>query len=554
MKSSALLALALTVSFATSALAKPAARTLAAELDTIVARRFPPNGPGAAVLVRKGDSVLLRKGYGSADLELDVPMRPEYIFRLGSITKQFTAAAIMMLAEQGKLALADDIRKYVPDYLPKGAPVTIEQLLTHTGGVPSYTSVPAFRLHARDDLTHAQVVAMVKDLPLDFAPGTKWSYSNTGYFLLGMVIEKASGKRYDAFLAERIFQPLGMSHTRYGDVEPIIPGRIPGYDRVGAGYQNLEFVSMSGPFAAGALISSVDDLARWDRAITDGKLLQASSWSRIFTPERLKDGSDTRYGFGWSIGAVQGHRVVSHGGAIPGFNAEIARLPDDGVLVVVLCNSSPGVTNPGDLALRLAASAIGKPIVDPQPVTLAPEILDRYAGVYLADDKTRAVVRRDGTQLTVLQSGGHMTLDAESDGRFFIRNLLTRIVFTHDDGGRVTGFDRIGADGNVEHFTRTDQPLPAPRVAVAVDAQLLDGYVGRYELAPGFVITISREATQMFAQATGQDRLELFASAPAEFFLTVVDAQISFVVGKSGRAEALILHQNGHDSRGKRLP
>jgi CubicO group peptidase (beta-lactamase class C family) len=359
-----------------------AASDLAAQLDAIVAPHFKPGEPGVAVLVKKGDQILLRKGYGLAEVELGVPVRPEHIFRLGSVTKQFTAAAIMMLVGEGKLALTDDLRKYVPEYPQKSAKVTIEHLLTHTSGVPSYTDQPGFGKRTREDLSHAELLATFKDLPLEFVPGEKWHYSNSGYYLLGMVIEKVSGKSYAQFLDERIFKPLGMTHTSYGDDERIIPGRVSGYGREGDKFSNADFISMTVPFAAGSLVSSVDDLALWDRAIRDGKLLGKAGWARVFTPAKLKDGSSSHYGFGWVVGALQGRPTLWHNGGIPGFNSAIVRLPGDGVVAIVLCNSIPAQVVPEDLGFRLAAAAIGKPLVEPNAIKLEPAALDRYVGVY----------------------------------------------------------------------------------------------------------------------------------------------------------------------------
>ncbi|MGZ3443829.1 MAG: serine hydrolase, partial [Polyangia bacterium] len=437
---------------------------LTAQLDAVVAPRFKSDGPGAAVLVKKGDRVLLRKGYGMANIELGVPVRPEHVFRLGSITKQFTAAAIMMLVDDGKLSLRDDVRKYVPEYPQKKGVVTIEHLLTHTGGVPSYTSQPAFEKHMRDDLSHAELLATVKDLPLDFLPGEQWAYSNSGYYLLGMVIEKVSGKSYGDFVMQRIFKPLGMTHTSYGDNEPIIAGRVEGYEEADGGrVVNAPFLSMKQPYAAGSLVSSVDDLALWDRAIRDGKLLARASWARVFTAAKLKDGSSTGYGFGWMVGDERGHRLVSHNGGINGFSTMIVRLPDDDVVAVVLCNSP---SEHASLARKLALLAAG--VAPPKPIALATAALDKYVGVYKLDEKRRFVVRRDADHLTAQPSGGPVfPLLAEADGTFFVEEPPIRAIFTRDKSGAVTGADVTMPAPR--HFVRTDEPLPAERQAVALD-------------------------------------------------------------------------------------
>jgi CubicO group peptidase (beta-lactamase class C family) len=531
-----------------------AASDLTVHLDGVIAPHFPANEPGAAVLVKKGDRILLRKAYGLADVELGVPMRPELIFRLGSITKQFTAAAIMMLADEGELSLHDDVRKYVPEYPAHGAKVTLEHLLTHTSGVPSYTAQEAFHKRVSEDLTCAELLATFKDLPLEFSPSEQWRYSNSGYYLLGLVIEKASGKSYAEFVGERIFGPLGMADTGYADADKSIPSHVVGYDRAGDRFVNAEPWSMKAPFAAGGLVSSVDDLARWDRAICDGKLLKKESWARIFTAAKLKDGSSTGYGFGWSLGAWQGHRIASHSGGIPGFSTAITRMPEDRVVVVVLCNSFGGPTQTRELALKLAALAIDKPVVDPNRVKVDGAVLDRYVGVYKIDDKQRVVVRRDGDHLTLQRSSGDLlTLTAESDTQFFVRDTALRFAFQRDGSGHVREYEVTQPDGSVAHRRRTDAPLPVQPTVVSVDAKILDGYVGEYELAPGFILAITREGGQLYAQLTGQPRLEIFASAQTEFFLRAVDAQLTFHADALGRVASLVLHQAGRDVSAKRM-
>ncbi len=533
----------------------PSVSDLTAQLDALAAPYFPANQPGAAILVRKGEQVLLRKAYGMAQLELGVAMRPEMIFRLGSITKQFTAAAVMMLVDEDKVSLQDDVRKFVPEYSPPNtAVVTIEELLTHTGGVPNYTEQPTFHRRRREDLTHREVLETFKDLPLEYSPGTRWRYSNSDYYLLGMVIEKVAGMDFPTFLAERLTKPLGMSHTGYGAVERIIPGRVAGYDRNGDVFSNAALLSMSPPFAAGGLVSSIDDLALWDSAIANGKLLKKVSWERVFTPARLRDGTATHYGFGWSIGAWEGHRVVSHGGGIPGFSTAIMRFPEDEILVVVLCNALPAKTDASGLALKLAATVAGRPIADPPVVAVAPAILDRYVGVYAIDDKLRAVVRRDGARMTVQQTGGPLlALQARSESGFFVKGTPLRFEFLRDRAGRVTAFDATQPNATTEHRIRTDEPVPGRPAIISIDAKVLEKYVGAYELRPGFVATITRDGAGLYIQATGQERFEMFPTAANKFFLEAVEAQITFHPGTAGVADSLVLHQGGRDVTGKRL-
>jgi CubicO group peptidase (beta-lactamase class C family) len=223
---------------------------LAGQLDQRLSDLFKPDAPGAAVLVVRGGEVILRKGYGLANLELGVPIQPEMVFRLGSVTKQFTAMAILMLSEEGKLALTDDITKYLPDYPTHGQTITIEHLLTHTGGIKEYSSVPTWPALSHTDVTPQELVAVFQNEPLDFAPGERWAYSNSGYILLGAIIEKVSGLSYAEFIQQRIFTPLGMTHSYYDDSTHLIPGRVAGYTPTADGYVNAEDLSMTHAYAA----------------------------------------------------------------------------------------------------------------------------------------------------------------------------------------------------------------------------------------------------------------------------------------------------------------
>jgi len=252
------------------AVAQPAPvsdENLAKAINETLAQTYKSNEPGSAVVVVNGGRVIFRKGYGMANLELGVPVEPDMVFRLGSVTKQFTAVAVLMLAEQGKLSLDDDITKFIPDYPAKTQRVTVEQLLTHTSGIKSYTSLPEWLLMWRKDTELNELIGLFKDKPADFAPGERWAYNNSGYVLLGAIIEKASGQSYQDFIEKNIFQRLGMAHSFYDNTARVIPRRVTGYSKGKDGYINAPYLSMTQPHAAGALVSSVDDLALWDAAL-----------------------------------------------------------------------------------------------------------------------------------------------------------------------------------------------------------------------------------------------------------------------------------------------
>jgi D-alanyl-D-alanine carboxypeptidase len=330
---------------------------LVAKIDALAAAALAqPGAAGISVGVALGDTIILDKGYGQADLENALPATGASAFRIASVTKQFTAAAVLRLAEQHKLALDDDITKYV-DYPTQGRAVTIRHLLTHTSGLKSYTDVPGFFDHTSNDLSPQQVLDPVRGLPFDFEPGTKWAYCNTGYHLLGLIIERVSGVPYAKYMQDEFFTPLELTHTRYDETHDIIPGRARGYAVMNGVPANAPYLSMTIPYSAGGLLSSAGDLVRWQLALNAGKVLFADSRTQMTTPGTLADGSRTRYGMGLFMDDVDGHPNLMHEGGIPGFNSILVYFTNEKLSIAVLSNS-PAVSA-GRLAAEIAREAWG---------------------------------------------------------------------------------------------------------------------------------------------------------------------------------------------------
>jgi D-alanyl-D-alanine carboxypeptidase len=406
----------------------------------LVHATFQATQPGGAVIVVKDGRTIYRDAVGMASLELGVPLQADSVFRIGSVTKQFTSASVMMLVEQKKLALDDDITKFFPDYPTGGRRITVEHLLTHTSGIRSYTSLPGWRGAWGKDFTTTELIDLFKNEPMDFEPGEKYLYNNSAYFLLGALIEKVSGVPYAEFVSKNIFEPLGMTRSRYGDTGPVLPGRAQGYARDASRFVNAPYLSMTQPGAAGALVSTVDDLATWDTAVSAGRLITPASWQRIFTPYRLNNGRSTGYGFGWQIGTFDGHAVHEHGGGIHGFSAYVVRLPEDHVYVAVLANSSNADT--GGLARKLAALAAGKPLVDPPAVSIAASALKEFAGVYMFDDLKVVVTAGDSLVVQVPNGVPPSTLVPMGTDRFFVRGSFSRFTFERNAAGEVVAVTR----------------------------------------------------------------------------------------------------------------
>ena len=311
--------------------------------------------PGLSLLVSKGGQIARAEGFGLANVELQVPVRPETVFQSGSVGKQFTATAVMMLVEEGKVALDDPLTKYFPDAPGAWKEVTVRQLLSHTAGFTDYPE----KFDFRKDWTEDELLKVVEGIPLAYPPGTKWDYSNLGYLTLGILIHRVTGEFYGDFLQQRIFQPLGMQTTRILSEADIVPNRAAGYRLVNGELKNQEWVApMVNTTADGSLYFSILDLAKWDAALYGERLLKRSSLDLMWTPVKLKDGSPNKgadgsaYGFGWFVGNQKGHRVIGHDGAWQGFQTTINRYVDDRVTVVVLTNLAEG--KPWEIAQHVA--------------------------------------------------------------------------------------------------------------------------------------------------------------------------------------------------------
>jgi len=308
------------------------AQEIAPKVDECVAAYTRDHRFMGSVLIARSGRVLVEKGYGMADLELDVPNTPQTKFRLGSITKQFTAAAILQLEEQGKLSVNDPISKYFVESPAAWKDITIHHLLTHTSGIPNYTDFPGFMANeTRKPLTVPLLIGLFESKPLDFEPGAKWKYSNSAYELLGYVIEKLSGVSYEDYLKQHIFDPLEMRSTGYDHAAPVIRNRASGYAVKNGQFENAPFLDMSIPYSAGALYSTVDDLYRWDRALYTEKVLGRKAIEKMYTPFK------NNYAYGWDVRETP-RRQYAHGGGIFGFSTFIIRYPADDALIVVLSN------------------------------------------------------------------------------------------------------------------------------------------------------------------------------------------------------------------------
>jgi CubicO group peptidase (beta-lactamase class C family) len=497
------------------------------------------------VLVARGSDVLLSKGYGSANLEWDIPNTPTTKFRLGSITKQFTAASILMLEERGKLKLDDPIKKYVPEAPAAWEPITIFNLLTHTSGIPNFTNLPEYKTLKLEATPVAKTIAVVRDKPLDFSPGEKMSYSNSGYLVLGYVIERITGASYEKFVTDNIFVPLGMKDSGYDSNTAIIAHRAAGYTSSAAGPVNADYVHMSVPHAAGALYSTTEDLLRWEQGLFSGKLISATSLAKMTTPFK----SD--YAFGVMVQTAGGRKVIQHGGGIEGFNTFLAYYPDTKLTVAVLANLNGQA--PNQIAATLADLAHGGTVQltsERKEIALPVATLAKYVGTYEVAPGVNMLMRLVGDHLTT-QLGGQRQIPvfAESETKFFLKVVDAQVEFFTDASGAVTHavMYQNGGERRARRISGTVAE-PSPRKEMALPASTLARYVGKYQMPSNAELSVTLEGTQLMAQLTGQPAFPVFAESETLFFFKVVDATLEFQKDTCGAVTAVRLRQGPIDS------
>ena len=387
-----------------------------------------------SVLVARDGNVVLSKGYGMANLELDVPNTPSTKFRLGSVTKQFTAAAILLLEERGKLKLEDRVKAHLPDSPMAWDRITIFNLLTHTSGIPNFTAFANYSEIKATNRTAAAAVAAVRDRPLEFGPGEEYRYSNSGYVALGAIIEQVSGQSYETFVVENIFKPLGMNDSGYDSNTAIIKRRASGYTRIPAGgYRNAGYLHMSIPHAAGALYSTTEDLVRWQQARCGGKVLKNPSLDRMITPFK----NDYALGIGSAL--EKGRRVIAHNGGIDGFNTRLAYYPDTKTTVIALSNVNGPV--PDVLVPQLGRLMHGDAVTltsERKEVTVPADTLAKYVGAYELAPGVMMTTTLEGGQLYAQMTGQvRNAVYPQTATLFFLKVVDAQIEFAPDGSSLV---------------------------------------------------------------------------------------------------------------------
>ncbi len=412
------------------------------QIDEMLSRRYPKDQPGAAIIAVKDGAVVFRKAYGMADVELGVPMTAEMALPIGSLSKQFTAVAVMMLIEEGKLSLDDALTSLLPGYPASGRTIRVRHLLSHTSGIKNYNDIPAWQARIREEITPRELIDIIKVEALDFPPGEQWKYCNSGYTLLAAIIEKVAGQPFESFVEERIFKRLNLNRTSFASDERIIRGRARGYEKKNGQIFNAQFMSMSHLYSGGDIVTTVDDLAAWNTALNSGRLLSVAALEQCFTPVTLSNGKNANYGFGWFIGELGGRKTVNHGGGIFGFVNHAVYIPQERLYVALLANCVDPLASPPTYAVaeRVAAEIIGATSEAPTTITIAltETELARYAGTYsLGHNQTRRVAVESGKLWYEAAPGRNIEIAPESRTKFVVRGSSAYVTFDFNEEGGV---------------------------------------------------------------------------------------------------------------------
>lgn len=503
--------------------------------------------PGIAMLISRGDEILYEGAFGYADLAHDVPVTPETKFRIGSVSKQFTAAAILKLQEQEKLSVNDSLAKFIPDF-PRGDEVTLHHLLTHTSGLKNYTSKPNFYETVAASADKDDMLEQFKEDGFDSEPGEKFAYCNTGYFLLGYIVEQVSGMSFEEYLRATFFSPLGMDDTGVHEATDLLKHEAVGYSMDGKTVTKALDWDMSRAGGAGNLYSTVRDLHRWNQAVFNGEVLSDESLAAAHQVYKTSSEGELEmpYGYGWMVDEHRGLKRIGHSGGLQGFVSHLNRYPEQNVTVVALHNAFPSV--PG-LSPQAACDALAKaflwPEMKPRPQRLVaadvdPETYEDYVGRY---DYPGAVmtVSRDGDRILAQITGQpKFEIFPAGDDEFFWKVVNAQVQFTRDDAGRVSharhaqGFVKFSA-AKIEEF----EPIE-----LADD--VLDRYVGKYDYGSA-KLTIRRQGKQLFAKMTGQTEFELFAKSETELHWRAVHARLELTVDDDGKVIKATHYQSGQE-------
>lgn len=525
-----------------------------AQFRQILDASYSADEPGVAVIVTRGGEPIYTDGIGIANAQTGAPITADTIFRYASISKQFAAATVMQMVDDGLLSLDDPLAKFLPDYPAAGAAATVRQLLNHTSGIKSYTGIPGWMVPANTARawTNDNLIAEFADQPMDFAPGESFAYNNSAYILIGAIIESVAGRPWYEEVDARIAGPLGLTTLGYRTDEGALAGFATGYTSGGeAGFTPAQAVHPSVPGPAGALSGTVADMARWAAALHGGDVVSAASYAQMIAPTTLPDGETVPFGFGLVSSDLRGRDAIGHSGGIFGFVTDSIYLPEEDVFVAVFANTDSPIVGPATTMRRLAAAAIGEPYaqfaeVDTDLAAFAP-----LFGVYdVGGNATRSFFLRNNQLYTQRSGGSELPVYYAGDNRFFYgADSLTWFELVAGESGPAAM--RMYQDGAAEpEIASRSGPMAD---TLEVPTATLDRYVGTYATPVGNAVLTVNDAGLLTFQLPGQPAFPMMAISQSEFSIPSVGAVIA-MVEESGAVTGLIIRQVGQEVPGERLP
>lgn len=540
------------VTGAVMAMAPPAqtrAADFAAQAKAMLDAAYPADGPGAAVVVTRGGRVLYSAGRGLADLEARRPIGADTAFRLGSITKQFTAAIVLQLVAEGKISLDDPISRFFPDWPKPGAAATVRQLLNHTSGLQDFSKIPGWIAKNRHrPFTTAELLAVSRELPARAPPGQAWEYNNGGYVMLGAIVEKATGRAWHEAIAERITRPLGLRTVAYAVPGEVTPETARGYSADEGRQQPVQLSHMSVAHAAGGLAGSAGDMARWAQALHHGRVVAPALYREMIRPARLADGSAQPYGFGLRLREIRGRAAFVHGGAGSGIDTDSAYIPSEDLFVAVLANSDAPETDPSSQVRRLAALALGEPIPTFSRVSVDMPAIEPLFGVYsAASGPPLRFFSRDG-KLTLGRDDNEKQAFPAGDDRFFFGagDLTWFRIVRRADGAHLMEIHR--AEAAVPDRAARTGPVPPP---LTVARAVLQTYVGTYTTETLPVTVALGEDGRLILTPAGQPPMALRPVSETEFRIDGTPMRLVFHP-EGGAANRFTLYRGARELHGQR--
>lgn len=525
------------------AMTTPLSVLASSDLKQIFVDGLPDEVPGALVYVARDGKTLLHEAHGFANLSLMAPMKPDYYADIGSIAKQFTAVSILKLQQEGKLNIDQPVQTYIPEFPVKAHPVTLRHLLTHTSGIPNFVAIDGWFEQAEGPTNWEELRAYYAELPLEFEPGSRWAYSNSGFSLLAEIVERVSGMPFPDYLTNQVLEPAGITDIIPLTLSEVIPGRIEGYVPSGNTLRPAEQFHPTQAWGAGSMLARLPAIDQWHQALANGDIIEPELLKQAWQPITLNSGRPTSAALGWEVEQVQGEISVEHGGYSPGVFSYSIWLPESEVTVAISVNTK--AFNPTELAVKLAAAAAGKPYPAPEEVPVTDAIIERYLGTWTDEKNVPRTIMTLNNKLFVKRGHGAASeVYPAANGHLYYRNSMSYLALEEGEQGMRLKLQTRGGLAAVAERTSEEAPRYASK---DLSPEQLAEYSGFYRLSPEFGFKVFTDQGDLFLQGTGQHPGELLVID--DNYLITADLIASFVIQRDAQNKitGLVLQQAGKE-------